>query len=1078
MVPDVGKKYGPYEILGNLGGGGMGYVHRAWDARLHREVAIKLLHNEFSMPGMRERFLREARAASALNHPNICTIFDIGEQNGDPYLVMELLQGETLKDRIDYRTIQVEELVCIAREVAEALGAAHAKGVIHRDIKPANIFLVDKPNGGVQAKVLDFGLAKFQGGVMGARTNRSLELTAVGATVGTLAYMSPEQARGEVLDSRSDLFSLGVVLYEMATRHIPFPGATSALVFVQLLNHQPESVRNWNEAIPRELDRIIFKLMAKERTARFQTARELDEALGKLTEKPTGWLRKVTSNVPLVKAPDPIAREKRISRKSSDSYVDPGRAITNPPPAADHATPPQGGEPQFLRPVARVPRGDGTPRPKAEFDAGGIAASASPIPLERGIDGEPLIGESPDADKLAVAPLLVDSKPAPLAAAQPSESGEFRAAMASPFDPPAERKPLTGVRRGVSPRRIGLGVAVLAILVIAGYLIVQRGHFRTSVLTDQDTIVLTEIENRTGDKTVDGAITEGLQIALMESPFLQLRSGDAYRTARHQVAPDAGDAPNPIVARNAVAKLGVRAYLSGTITGFTPPYIIHVDLLSAASNDLMASAEERVPSLQQLAAGIDHLAISLRSNLGEGSDSIQKFSNPLAREATTNLEALHALSLGDAAFSTGKSMEALAAYQQAATLDPKFIQAQLRLAVLYRRQRAEVASAEASRLALAAADNASERTREMAQYHYEMNASGDYTRASNIIRQVLAANPHDPEALEALSRTLRLQGRVAEALQTAQQAYGEDPYNVEAYTQAENSLIGLDRYEAAAQLETQVQRLGLEHPGGTLTAAYLGGRQDLLDAAIATFDAHHTTFRLDWNYGIYLDNAGKLTAGAALWRGHAAEAQKIAGLQSTAGFLLSQGALDRALLGDCNNALAMAREADQHPQGLNALFNTGMAYGLCGEASRAQQISDQLLQKYPQSFAVKGFYAADIKAAMLLHDQDPAAALEILRNARQYDLISLTPILRGRAHVSLRQVQIGIVDFQTVLAHRGVPFIVGTVGYPAAQIGVARAFAATGDLGNSAEAYRRFLNLWKHADPTQPLLMEARAHSR
>ena len=288
MPPEIGKKYGPYEIQGRLGGGGMGHVFLAWDARLHREVAIKLLHNEFAMPGMRERFLREARAASALNHPNICTIFDIGEQNGDPYLVMELLQGETLKDRIQQRTMQSDEIVCIAREVAEALGAAHAKGVIHRDVKPANIFLVAKPNGSVQAKVLDFGLAKIEGGVLGARASRSLDITSPGATVGTLAYMSPEQARGEVLDSRSDLFSLGVVLYEMATRHVPFKGATSALIFVQLLNHPPEPVRSWNEAIPRELEKIILKLMAKERTARFQTAAELEDALMKLSEKGGG----------------------------------------------------------------------------------------------------------------------------------------------------------------------------------------------------------------------------------------------------------------------------------------------------------------------------------------------------------------------------------------------------------------------------------------------------------------------------------------------------------------------------------------------------------------------------------------------------------------------------------------------------------------------------------------------------------------------------------------------------------------------------------------------------------------------
>ena len=337
MAPEIGKKYGPYEILGNLGGGGMGFVYKAWDARLHREVAIKLLHSEYTMPGMRERFLREARAASALNHPNICTIFDIGEQNGEPYLVMELLEGQTLKDLIDYRNPNVDEMIQVAREVAEALGAAHAKGVIHRDIKPANIFLVDKPNGTTQSKVLDFGLAKFQGGVLGARSNRAADLTAAGATVGTLAYMSPEQARGETLDSRTDLFSLGVVLYEMATRQIPFPGATSALVFVQLLNHEPESVRNWNESIPKELDRIIFRLMAKERTQRFQTAQELEEALVRIGERGGGWLRKAAASVPIGRgsdrAADPVAREKRFRRPDSQPDAAPTPAAGAAPDA-------------------------------------------------------------------------------------------------------------------------------------------------------------------------------------------------------------------------------------------------------------------------------------------------------------------------------------------------------------------------------------------------------------------------------------------------------------------------------------------------------------------------------------------------------------------------------------------------------------------------------------------------------------------------------------------------------------------------------------------------------------------------
>src|SRR5579871_4306175 len=161
MVPQVGQRIGPYEILGRLGSGGMGLVFSAWDARLQRDVAIKLLRDEYSSFDMRQRFLQEARAASGLNHPNICTIFDIGEQNGDPYLVMELLKGETLKDKIARRALSAEEIVRYCQEVADALTVAHGNGIVHRDIKPANIFLVNKSNGSRQAKVLDFGLAKI-----------------------------------------------------------------------------------------------------------------------------------------------------------------------------------------------------------------------------------------------------------------------------------------------------------------------------------------------------------------------------------------------------------------------------------------------------------------------------------------------------------------------------------------------------------------------------------------------------------------------------------------------------------------------------------------------------------------------------------------------------------------------------------------------------------------------------------------------------------------------------------------------------------------------------------------------------
>jgi serine/threonine protein kinase len=276
MIPVAGQMVGPYEILGRLGSGGMGLVFSAWDSRLQRDVAIKLLREEFVREDSRERFLQEARAASGLNHPNICTVFDIGEQEGNPYLVMELLKGETLRGRIFSGPMPVEEILHVGISVADALAAAHARGIIHRDIKPANIFLVAKPTGDWQAKVLDFGLAKVD---IDVGFDVDHELTGAGSTVGTVSYMSPEQARGEMLDARSDLFGLGILLYEMATGYVPFRGTTSALVFVQLLEYSPESVREVNSNIPEDLERIILKLLAKERSERFQSAAEVLDAL-------------------------------------------------------------------------------------------------------------------------------------------------------------------------------------------------------------------------------------------------------------------------------------------------------------------------------------------------------------------------------------------------------------------------------------------------------------------------------------------------------------------------------------------------------------------------------------------------------------------------------------------------------------------------------------------------------------------------------------------------------------------------------------------------------------------------------
>ncbi len=325
MTIAEGTQFGPYRLIEKIGAGGMGEVYRVLDTRLQREVALKLVSASYlssdvgsgapsplgtpqphDTPGhatphsgshfSHERFLREARSAATLNHPNVCAIYDTGEQDGRPYLVMELLRGVTLKKYLadsGGHGLPVDEVIAFARQAAAALAAAHAEGIIHRDIKPANLFVVGAVPGKRQIKILDFGLAKKQSGLAVADNgsadltaagpgSATLELTSPGSAVGTVAYMSPEQARGSPLDARTDLFSLGAVIYEMATGEAPFGGGSTADVFVALLQKNPPPVSTVNPAMPKQLDAIVEKLLAKDVAQRYASAEQLQGDLESL----------------------------------------------------------------------------------------------------------------------------------------------------------------------------------------------------------------------------------------------------------------------------------------------------------------------------------------------------------------------------------------------------------------------------------------------------------------------------------------------------------------------------------------------------------------------------------------------------------------------------------------------------------------------------------------------------------------------------------------------------------------------------------------------------------------------------
>jgi serine/threonine-protein kinase len=954
------------------------------------------------------------------------------------------------------------------------------------------------PNGKSQAKVLDFGLAKIELEHRGGWESRRLDLTLAGSTVGTLSYMSPEQARGESLDIRSDLFSLGIVLYEMATRQVPFRGTTSALVFVQLFSHDPEPVRNWNESIPRDLEKVILKLLAKERKARFQTAQELREALVKVGNKlgRAGWLNKGSvAVVPLVRSNDPVAWHKGGRRSQSETRAKVLWAI--------EGSAPRSGDMMIRPPHMDKDWGDQETRQKRSVQGSVLAVESGEMPGEL----DTLHGAAADSASAAIPQRVENDSPGAKQLWRPesvlTRSGSRVAVLDEGLDEDQLGRVLveTAAEDGADEELIAaslavdaqtrIRIAIAAVAIVIGVAVVamlNSGLFRPLVLGLNDPLLLTVIQNKTGDKNLDGTVMQGIEIALRQSRSLNVLGGEAYRVGRRQIEVEGGGSTETISGQRVAQKAGAKAYLYGEIMRSGTSYTISVDVLKTDSNDKVATLEETAASRERIPAAIGRLARDLREEVSEDSTDEAQRSVPLEVEATANVNALHAYAVGEAAMQSGRAASALSAYQHAVALDPKFAQVQMRLAWLYRSEKAEVASASAAELARNAAGNASEKVKLLTQFCYEMNASGDYVRALKTIREFVARYPHDVDGMKGLALALRVQGFLPEALQVAQRGYGEHPFDAETYAEAELGMIEMDRYDDARQLEARAERVGVLPNQSALISDYLAGKDDVTAARVnaiqvafagtTTANGASVTRAELYEYGLYLDSIGKTVAGSELWRVTAAVAGGVPELASTQASVLAQGALDRALLESCTVALEMVDDVKSLPKGPVASFNAGMAAALCGDKPYAEKTIAALQQRYPQSTAVAQYYVPELQAAAEIGVNEPEKALDMLIALEQYDQISLIPYLRGIANAALGQMPAAILDFQIAQTHRGSSLLLSGDIYPMAEVGEARAYAASRDKTDSVAGYRRFLMLWKEADQGQPLLVEALAKSK